>query len=204
MLLEHEANIETSYEPGETPLVCAVQGEREEALSLLLQYGAKVEVAAYTTYKTEAVAPMVLYWAVSGGIHAGVRLLLQYGADIEALCEGKTPIHGAVKAMNNKALTLLLEHGANIEARDTLGNTPLHRLLLEPLSTRLDDLKVKVARILLHHNADVHAANHNGDSPLSLAEKLNSHCLASLLQEEAYIDPLLTGNGVDLEKEKRQ
>ncbi|KAL8871234.1 MAG: hypothetical protein Q9174_002893 [Haloplaca sp. 1 TL-2023] len=47
--------------------------------------------------------------------------------DIEAEdCNGRTALHYAAAASNPRAMQILLSHGANINARDNAGATPLH------------------------------------------------------------------------------
>jgi ankyrin repeat protein len=52
--------------------------------------------------------------------------LLDAGADVNALTDRKsTPLHDAARLRNVKMARLLLEHGANPDARDKDNQTPL-------------------------------------------------------------------------------
>ena len=56
---------------------------------------------------------------------------------------------------------ILIENGANVNAKDDLGYSPLH------WSARLG--KDNVAKLLIEHNADVNARDANRKTPLHLA-----------------------------------
>lgn len=66
---------------------------------------------------------------------------------------------------------MLLAAGANIEARDDAGETPLIRgAMVEPM-----------VRELLAHGANPKAVANNGDSALKVSEKYNCAACASLI-----------------------
>ena len=62
----------------------------------------------------------------SAGKHFSIaRLLLGHGCDVqEADLEGTTPLHGAVMVGSLEACQMLVEAGADTEARDRLHRTP--------------------------------------------------------------------------------
>lgn len=73
----------------------------------------------------------------------------------------KTPLHAAYHGGQPKTMELLLDKGAEVDARGPLGNTLLH---CASLDGRLD-----VVKLLLENEADVNAKNSNGWTPLHRA-----------------------------------
>ena len=61
----------------------------------------------------------------------------------------------------DKSVLVLLEHGADVTARDNTHSTPLHRAL----SLGSPD----IVRLLIEHGADVNAPNRDHKMPLHLA-----------------------------------
>jgi ankyrin repeat protein len=101
---------------------------------------------------------------------------------------------------------LLIEHGANVNVKDSDGETPLHffannteisRFLVEnnadiniqnglgetPLCRAAGANNIEIMRLLLEHGADVNAQDDNGDTPLHLAVINNSIEAIGLLLE---------------------
>ena len=77
--------------------------------------------------------------------------LIEAGADLEA--EGEParahPLHIAAQSNQAAMTNLLLEHGAQVDARDGQGRTPL-------MIAAIND-KLEVAKVLLNHGADPRA-----------------------------------------------
>ena len=92
-----------------------------------------------------------------------VRALIQGGATVDA-CDGVkrcTALHMAARRGNVQVAEALLECGAHIEARDSLGETPLRRAV--------NCGKTGVAALLLAKGADPHSVGSKGLTPLSAA-----------------------------------
>jgi len=68
-----------------------------------------------------------------------------------------------------ECLRLLTAAGANVNARDNDGNTPLHKTYL-----------TVVAKELLKDGADVNARNNNGEPPSSLPSAIRSPSYSSI------------------------
>ncbi|KAH9014096.1 ankyrin repeat-containing domain protein [Lactarius hengduanensis] len=75
-----------------------------------------------------------------------------------------------------RVVRLLLEHGADANARDTHHRTPLHLVLMSP--PNLD-----VARILLEHGVDVDTVEDEGRTPLQVAPEEGQDEIVRLLSE---------------------
>jgi hypothetical protein len=75
-----------------------------------------------------------------------------------ALIKGISPLHLAAIACQPKLIETLIQRGAEIDARDPQGFTPLHYVSCE-----------EAARLLLRKRADVHAKSENGLTPLHMA-----------------------------------
>ena len=102
---------------------------------------------------------------------------------------GSTFLHSAVYFGNLHIVHLLLENGADIEASNNTGYSPLHHYCcLFPCNDSIID----TARLLVESGADVHSKNKNGRSVLESACLLNNGrvvCfLRFLLQNGAATD----------------
>ena len=99
---------------------------------------------------------------VRGGAKV-VRALVQAGASVDA-CDGVkhcTALHMAARRGNVEVAEALLDCGAGIEVRDSLGETPLRR------AVNCD--KTDVAGLLLVRGADMHSKGSKGLTPLLAA-----------------------------------
>jgi ankyrin repeat protein len=92
-----------------------------------------------------------------------VRTLIQAGAKVDASDGVKrcTALHMAARRGSVEVSEALLECGAHIEARDTLGETPLRRAV--------NCRQAGVAALLLAKGADPHSVGSRGLTPLSAA-----------------------------------
>ena len=101
------------------------------------------------------------YRASEGG--GVVRALVDGGANVNANGGVKhcTALHMAARRGNVEVAEALLDYGADINARDSLGDTPLRR------SVNCD--RIQVADLLLRRTADVHSIGNKGLTPLLAA-----------------------------------
>jgi hemoglobin len=105
-----------------------------------------------------------------------VRILVDAGADVNAVDRVKrcTPLHMAARRGNVEIAEALLDLGAEIEARDSLGETPLRRAV--------NCNKPEVARLLVARGADVRS---RGSKHLTAAEAARTAEMKRALQRRA-------------------
>ena len=144
------------------PLVAALAGGYFQAADLLRLGGADLDVRGkYGRNPLHAAA-------YSGNLEV-VRILIDYDpAYVNVRSESRsTPLHWALRGHDFKdgsvisVLRLLLEQGADINAQNQDGRTPLHMASF--------DRALEVVRLLLEHGADVEVKNKYGRTPLHLA-----------------------------------
>lgn len=93
--------------------------------------------------------------------------------------DGHTPLHYAAYYGHSDVAALLIANHANVNARDRIGNTPLHS---SAIRGRLNQDWKNVVELLLANKADVHATNAIGRTPLQEAEYLQDEDVAALLR----------------------
>jgi len=164
-----------------TPLIAALKARHSQTAKFLRDNGAHPNVTGY-----EGRAP--LHAAVWHGDFEMVQVLLEYRADVNARSAvGETPVQFASRSASEypypslssrlpKVARLLLEHGADVNARrDHGGLTALH------LAVQASN--IEVVRILLEHGADVGAETINGQTASQFAWGEEGAKIQKLLSE---------------------
>lgn len=164
------------------PLFCAVKSGSIQAVNLLLESGADLEVedecGCSIIFAAESV-PMILF-------------LQSLGFEIEAPGhQGRTPLMQALLWGKRARVAALLEAGANLNATSEFGETPFLAACYS-VAPCLEDIRTLVSR-----GVDVHALDRNGCNALhrSVAAILDYDQIAAHLEITRY----LVGLGVDLE-----
>ena len=109
-----------------------------------------------------------------------VKALIEAGADVNLPSRESmkvTPLASASAARQLEIAGLLIEHGANVNARATNDLTPLH----ESAATG----KIEFTKLLLEHGADVNAKTTDGKTPLDYAREHNQQEMIGLLNQSA-------------------
>ena len=182
LLLEAgQAVDETDFVLG-TPLHVAVAQGSVPLAKILISHGADLEAPS------EDRGARAIHLAANFGELEMLNLLLEVGADIEAKDQsGQTPLLLAAATNNLKIVTVLLDRGANKEARESgEGQTPLMR------ACQLGYLEIAMA--LVAKGAEINAVDHAGRSPLKLAATKNSYISVG---DGALIEYLVK-NGADI------
>ena len=164
LLLRRAANIESRTISGDTPLVCAARGGNIHAVKLLLDHGAHIDNSLVDS-RTSATA---ITHAIYGGSTDVTRLLLEGGADVnfrDIEAHGGTLLHVVSRnqpgGSQTRNINLLIEYGADLEAKDEEGKTPL--------AAAVEDYTFEAMPILLERGANLEARDNNGRTPLGAA-----------------------------------
>lgn len=163
----------------------------ESTLRLLLNMGADVDTASVQDGFT------ALHVALMDRRIGAIRILLSAGAKLEATDhKGRTPLHWGPFAyrMLEKhiyqklqqphdtvpvdpgeavGITLLLDAGANMEARDEEGNTPLHHAAMIG--------SFRAAEVLMARGANPNAKNRAGQTPKAIAKAKGNKALIEIV-----------------------
>lgn len=153
LLLDAGARVSAGKDQDSTPIGEAVRAGNLENFKLLREAGASLSGRCY--------GMTLLHWTASCGYEELTKVLVEAGLDVNAVdVNGETPLHAATnRGAGVEILKILLDAGANMEARSKTGDTAL-------LSAGgYDDM----VEYLLQNGADVTAASNNGMTALHLA-----------------------------------
>lgn len=167
-------------------LEAARTGQDEVARQLLNEDKSQIKAATATGHT-------VLHLAI---IHEHSELLpifLQFGADVERpAAGGKTPLYIASNKGDLLAVELLLQHNANVEARNSIdGATALHEAC--------EHGHLKVAQTLLQYGADINSKRPDGQSSLFLAAAIGDASIVEYLLQHGANKNVVLENGQTVE-----
>ena len=110
----------------ETPLHCAVFGNKPSVLQLLVKAGVSVNCLAHPGRQTP------IYNAVLNQKIDMVEQLINLNADVNVKdAASVTPLHHAISSQNNDIIRLLIQKGAHLENKTVDGLTPLHIAVID-------------------------------------------------------------------------
>ncbi|KAL6833705.1 ankyrin repeat-containing domain protein [Trichoderma sp. SZMC 28015] len=192
--------------------------EAEECVRVLIEAGADVNATMESDYPrtNRNVTPLHLavqktsttfgYWgSLDKSEEILTKVLLAAGADPNVRTDkGNTPMHIA-NTEKPQLIDMLVEHGADINARNAWGRTPLLEIIMHmgASSSVFDRLKPDAHTFnkLVDLGADVHATDQNGDN-------LFHHIMSSIgfFSDKEFLPLIrrLINSGVDLNQRNRK
>lgn len=194
LLDENPALLRTAHN-NVTPLLLALYHGQREVAQLLVARGAPVSFGEACALGNEervkellGADPSLLRSRTSDGFpglglaiffgHGALaRWLIEQGADVNAAAENPqrvAPVHAAAAVRDRETLRLLLERGADANAKQQMDYTPLHGA-----ASRGD---VEMAELLLAHGADANARAGDGMTPADVARKYGQEAFATFLE----------------------
>jgi ankyrin repeat protein len=113
--------------------------------------------------------------ASAGDVKAAAKVLRRHPEYLNATETGQhTPLHVAVFDRQTNTTALLIQCGADVNAKDVCGWSPLH--------TAASRGGMAAAQQLIAAGADVNLKDHTGQTPLRLAIKYKHDDVATLLR----------------------
>ena len=170
VLFESGMNIDLRDTFGRTPLHCASYKRRTLAIELLLDMGADPNA------RDDEERTLIHDAAETGNERIMRRLLGDVRIDMLATtARGHTVLHNGAMRGHASIVRMLLDAGAEIEARDHEGSTPLHLAVLRG--------KKAVVRLLVEAGANVNAKRNDKATARYMATAANHESIQKILIE---------------------
>ena len=173
LLINNGISVNNKANTNRSPLQYAIDQNQLETARLLIKAGANINetINAYS----------LIHRAVRSQSPEMVRLIIANGVQIE---DADPVLVDAVTLQSTAILKTLVEKGANVNARDSRGDTPLLHAIK---SDKITDQNNKI-KYLINAGANVNAQNKKGQSPLHQA----------IDQDKVALVQLLLKNGADI------
>ena len=150
------ALVNQPFDQGGSPLEVAAEAGHVEVGTLLVQAGAEVDI----------------FSAASLGRQVQVEAFLRHDPallDAKRRMGGYRPLHCAAECGHPEVVRRLIQRGAEVNARNAWGFTPLHLAVLAARGYPPTAAHLAISNILLRHGAAVNARDHYNRSVLDVA-----------------------------------
>lgn len=170
LLERHPSLLQCRNEQGDSPLLAAIYAGQKPIFEWLLERGAGINLFEAAALGQAEIA--------RGLLADNPSLATAYSHD------GWTPLHLASFFGHREIVDLLLDHGAEIDARSrserfARDNTPLHAAAA--------NRQTGVAEMLIERGADFNARDGSGFTPLGLAANNRNDILVMVLLERGAV-----------------
>jgi uncharacterized protein len=194
-LVDADTSLLSAAENNVSPLLLAIYHGKSDIARLLVEKGAPVSFGeacalgdAGRVKELLAADPSLLQSRSADGFPAAAmaiffghgelaRWLIEQGADVNAAADNSARVagvHAAAAACDRETMRLLLERGADANARQQLDYTPLHGA-----ASRGD---IEMAKLLLAHGAERDAKGTDGMTPADTARKYGQVAFAEWIE----------------------
>lgn len=188
LLIAKGAETNARSNEGVAPLHVAAMSDRAAVAEILIARGAEINARTRSGYtpllcaareghlglNVDVKSDQPLHLAAHMGDGELVKQLIDHGADINYARHGETALHAAIAERHREASAVLINSGANVNAVNMSGRTPLHFL-----AAYIDD--GKLAELMVGHGAYVNARDKNGATPLMFATRARNRQVADVL-----------------------
>ena len=188
-LIENRANLNI----GDPPLSIALLAGHSEIGKLLIIAGADVN-------KGQPLNDLVDVRRIED-VKEIMKLMIERGVNLDATTDGKSALQEAVNRNDLEFAKLLVKYGADVNVRDSDGDTALHHAAYrhgEDEGFHGDDQFMQIVKLLIKNGANVNARNNNGETALHIAAELDDLLFATFLVEEAGADVSIANNDGNL------
>lgn len=159
-----------------TPMHYAVESGNLSILYMLCEVGADLSACDYSH-----TTPLHLAAKRASGVLVRDLLGLRTDPDVRDL-EGRTPLHYCCLSERPAvAVTMLLQKGANVAARDLRGISPIHLAAESGVDA--------IVRELALFGANLDCEDSNGERPMDYAMKKSNNMVIEVLRELGATDP---------------